>query len=1105
MGVSERVADYLYAPRDTIVTPLLPLWYPLWVESNFSFLIGASHPDELVDTALQKRLPGISLTDRDSVAGIVQAREALRRYPDGTRFQLIVGACVTISHSDTPGDTPIDQVLCAPMGHQVMRNSDGRIWSADPQTQRNEQTSSVLLIARTRDGYGNLCKLLTSGALRSPKGQCRVYSQEIRRFSDGLALIITEETREPDTLVSAFKGRAWVGISRHSRPTDQILERSQRRVAQRYSLPIVATPRIVYHTPNRGALQDVLTSIRYNRPLDDAGDLLLPNRTFGLPSLAEIYERYRDHPEWISETVRVVEHVQFRLEQIEYRYPSIPRATERNEVDLLRKRVREGAQWRYPSGIPRAVSQQLESELALIQELEYQGYFLTMTEIVDFCRSNGILCQGRGSAANSAVCYCLGITAIDPVKMQLLFERFISRERAEPPDIDLDIEHRRREEVIQYVYDRYGRDYAAMVSNTVRFKRRSAVREVGKAFGFSEVILDQFAKRIGYHGYEIDEAARRSGLDTTTHRVRRFIEIALEAIDTPRHRSIHPGGFLLGAEPIARIVPVENATMPDRTVIQWDKYAVEGMGLFKLDLLGLGALTHLDFAFRLLAEHLGIDLTIALIPRDCQKTFAMLTRAETVGVFQLESRAQMAMLPRMRPTRFYDLVIEISIVRPGPITGGMVHPYLRRRAGEEAVWYPHPDVEPILERTLGVPLFQEQVMKLAVTAANYTPGEADQLRRDMAAWRQRGRIEEHHHRIVEGMVKKGIERTFAEGVFEQIRGFGEYGFPESHAASFAQIAYATAWMRAHYPVIFTCALLNAWPMGFYSPSTIIHDAMRFGVEVRSVDILASSWECTLESRSVDSPHDATSSGDSAFAIRIGLRFIKGLGREDWERIRTIRKKIRVTHDETVSNQRITRFLSTLHLDRDRAVRLAEAGAFDSLGIDRRRAIWLAMGTEHPIGGNALSVEVDRAVNFRYLQDFERLIWDYRATGHSTQAHPMEPYRAWLASRNYPTASEVRSLDHDAPVSFIGMVICRQRPATASGTVFMTLEDETGFVNLIVWRSRYEAMKNVLLTTTVLGVQGSLQKRDGVAHLIVREVWNVTLPSTAVEMASRDFF
>jgi error-prone DNA polymerase len=1108
-----------------------PPFVPLWCSSAFSFLVGASHPAELVERAADLGCAGIALTDRDSLGGVVEAWQATRdlegreptgreprgREPEertagGEALPLLIGAEVTVTRGDPTAVEALDP---------------GAGWFR------------ILLYATTREGYGNLAALISRGRLRRPKGESLVTIAEVTELSGDLLLIWNEESGGEEDLAAllpAFAGRAWVGISRHFRSRERRTERVLITAAAKFDLPIVALPRILYHDASRREVQDVLTGIRRGAVLDDIADLLMPNASFGVPSPQAVRQVYRDHPEWVAETQRIAGRCRFSLGEIRYRYPSETRPDGMTDIAWLRELTRVGAagrypRERYPDGPPREITAQLERELSLIEELDYSGYFLTMAEIVEFCRREGIICQGRGSAANSIVCYCLGITAIDPVRMNLLFERFISRERAEPPDIDLDIEHHRREEVIQHVYRRYGRDRAAMVANIVRFRRRSAVREVGAVFGLSDITLDQMAKLLGHHELSLAEAAEQAGLDVTTPRVAAFLRAAEAVRGLPRHLSIHPGGFLLGRDPIARIVPLENATMEGRTVIQWDKHGVEGMSLFKVDLLGLGALTHLDYAFRLLERHLDISLNLAAIPMDVPRVYAMLRKADTVGVFQLESRAQMAMLPRLRPQEFYDLVVEISIVRPGPITGGMVHPYLRRRRGEEAIEYPHPELEPILAKTLGVPLFQEQVMKLAMVAADYTPGEADQLRRDMAAWRQTGRIEKHQTRIIERMVARGIEREFAERVFEQIRGFGEYGFPESHAASFSLIAYATAWVRAFYPAVFTCALLNAWPMGFYSPAGIVSDARRHGVALRPMDVLSSEWECTLEERGggVPGAGGPDAPGDAHLAVRIGLRYVKGLGTGDWEKIRRVRGQESWAGSGSTG---LTRFFRRCGLDSDTQVALAQAGALRSITGDRRSSVWEGIydpvekpeispeGTmtcaEGPVGGGItpdngkeyplfINNLVDTAeVTFAALPHAEEIAWDYLAGSHSTQAHPLEPYRAWLEERAYPSAASVARAAHDTRISVIGMVICRQRPSTAGGTVFMTLEDETGFINLILWPDRFQKLRTILLTGSFLGVRGTVQQAEGVVHVVVDDAWHPELPHPAIATASRDF-
>ncbi|MEE8591505.1 MAG: error-prone DNA polymerase, partial [Spirochaetia bacterium] len=715
-----------------------------------------------------------------------------------------------------------------------------------------------------------------------------------------------------------------------------------------------------------------------------------------------------------------------------------------------------------------------------------------------------------------AVCYCLGVTAVDPVRMELLFERFISRERNEPPDIDLDIEHRRREEVIQYVYDTYGRERAAMVANFIRYRLRSAVRDVGKALGLPATTLDRVAKLLPHYGRELRPALEQTGLDLSNPMHRRLAELSEQILDFPRHLSIHPGGFLLGSDPVITFVPVENATMPERTVIQWDKRDVEDMNLFKVDLLGLGALTHLDYCFRLLKEHRGIDLSMAEVPADDPEVFDMIGRADTVGVFQIESRAQMAMLPRLKPRSYYDLVVEISIVRPGPIVGGMVHPYLKRRKGEEPVEYPHPSLIPVLKKTLGVPLFQEQVMRLAMVAADYSPGEADQLRRDMAAWRSSGRIERHREKLIRRMIAKGIAQEFAERVYQQILGFGEYGFPESHAASFALIAYCTAWMKCHYPAEFTCALLNAWPMGFYAPSTIVEDARRRGVEVRPIDVLASDWLCTLEaleSETCGTGLDLTEA-PARFAVRMGLRFVKGLGEEDWQRIKDARSR---SDGMTVRD-----FALRTGIGEGALAALSQCGALGALAGNRREALWEVSGAgrwrragergapppptdrQNQRLSEPLLKGEEIMPGFSVLNQLESIGWDYLSTGHSVRGHPLEPFREELRRQGLPDARGLAEKQDGDRVSYAGMVICRQRPMTAGGVVFMTLEDENGFVNLVVWSSVFEKYRKVILSSSLLGVSGSLQCKDGLVHLIVDSFWKTKLYRLPASTDSRDF-
>jgi len=1030
-----------------------PPYVPLWCKSNYSFLEGASHPEELVEACRRNGLAAMALTDRNGVYGIVRAHvQALQ-----AGIHLIAGSQIGLR--------------------------DG---------------SEILLLAQNRKGYGNLCRLLTNGHLRSSKGTCTPGLDEVCRRNPGLiALWIgrggpeapAEGGPEPvlERLKTAFEDRLYILLARHRRAEEILREIRLRELADRFGLPTVAAVEVLYHTPERRRLQDVLTCIREGVTLSTAGRHIRPNDQHALTPPDDLARLFMDDPESVGRTREIADRCSFSLQELRYRYP-LERVPEgKTSIQYLRDRTFEGAARRMGEKFRDQIPQ-LEKELELIQELEYEGYFLTMYEIVEYCRRQKILCQGRGSAANSAVCFALGITSVDPTQVELLFERFLSRERAEPPDIDLDIEHNRREEVIQHMYEKYGRNRAAMVANVVRYRYRSAIREVGKALAISATSLDRLAKLVSHESWS-DAFIAQAGLDPQNQALRHLASLVEEIQDFPRHLSIHPGGFLLGHRPVHELVPIENATMDGRTVIQWDKEDVEQAGLFKVDLLGLGALTHLHLCFDLMRLHRGQDMSLATLPRGDAATFDMICRSDTVGVFQIESRAQMAMLGRLKPRSYYDLVIEISIVRPGPITGGMVHPYLRRRNGDEEVDYPHPSLVPVLRKTLGIPLFQEQVMQLAMVAADYTPGEADQLRRDMAAWRRSGRIERHHRRLVTRMVRKGIEHEFAERIFNQIRGFGDYGFPESHAASFAHIAYATAYLKCHYPAEFVCALLNAQPMGFYEPATIVNDARRHGTAVRPVCIRASDWDCTLEpapSRTSSAP----------FAVRMGLRYVSGLGDADGRRLSDTARKRPFQSLQDVGRRS--------GLRQDKLETLAEAGAFECFGLDRRGALW-------QVHGIATSQEPALPVNNRVspprfppLSGLETVAWDHQAADHSTRGHLLKPLRSQLAAHGLPTARQINRMRDGRRVRYAGMVICRQRPGTAKGVTFMTLEDETGFVNLVIWERTFKGYSLLAKTLSCMGVTGKLQVGEGVTHLVVEKIWKPKLDTGASRHKSRDF-
>ncbi len=1110
------------------------IYAPLWCKSVYSFLEGASHPDELVEEAHRLGIRSLALTDRDGVYGLVRAHKRAQELG----IHLIAGAEVSID--------------------------DG---------------TRIILLAMNRSGYAHLCQLISTGRLRCPKGTSQVTWTEVCEHAPGLIalwggvgsrlLADTPPGPEAAMLRDAFGDRLYALLTRHRETHDARREYRLRERARVLDLPLVAGMEVLYHTPTRRPLQDVLTCIRHGVTLRTAGTSIHPNDEHYLRAPHGFAELYSDDPLALEATEIVAARCTFSLAEITYRYPVEKLPDGRDAAHHFRDLTYAGAATRYPEGIPDDVCAQVDKELDLIHELQFEGYFLTMWEIVQFCRREGILCQGRGSAANSAVCYCLGITAVDPVRMGLLFERFLSRERNEPPDIDLDIEHNRREEAIQHVYHHYGRTHAAMVANFIRYRAKSAVRDVGKVLGLPETALERLAKLLSHHDFPTAETLRAAGFDPDNPAHSHLLRLTQEIEDVPRHLSIHPGGFLLGHEPVHSLVPIENGTMADRTVIQWDKDDIEELGLFKVDLLGLGALNVVHKAFDLIEAHHGEEWTLATIPPDDAATFAQIQEGDTVGVFQIESRAQMAMLPRLRPRNYYDLVIEVSIVRPGPITGGMVHPYLRRRNGEEEVTYPHPCLEPVLKKTLGIPLFQEQVMQLAMVAADYTPGEADQLRRDMAAWKKSGRILRHRDRLVSRMMKKGIAREFAERVFEQIQGFGEYGFPESHAASFALIAYATAWLKQHYPSAFLCAMLNAQPMGFYSPATLVEDSKRHGVDVLPIDVLFSDWDCTLEKGNSEwrIVHEEKTAHDQAqdkllerrkasargknkdlkdgkdlndkghshapqenapplahtllvresatdyspgnvsqqktlstincqLSTRMGLRYVKGLQESEGQRIVTARNDAPFDSLED--------FALRTRLHHGALTRLAEAGAFAAFQHDRRSALWKTLGLDRDLH-TQLNVQTPEAdAPLTPLHAAEAIHWDYAFTGHSTHGHPISPYRETLSAQGLPDAATIGTLKNGTRTRYAGLVICRQRPGTANGVVFMTLEDESGLVNLVIWEAVYKKHKTLVKTQPFLGVTGKLQVQSGVTHLVAEDLWVPETKLTTEETKSRNF-
>lgn len=1012
------------------------IYAPLWVKSNFSFLEGASHPEELIERAHALSLPAIALTDREGLYGIVQAHTKAKELG----IKLIIGSQIDIVSS--PDQPP----------------------------------SPLILLVRNRAGYQNLCRLISDRKRHTQRPAPHPPLETLASYARGIICL----SPTPNHLVQLreiFPDTLYALIARHRHDAEQEPSHHLRATADRLSIPLIGSNEVLYHDRLRRPLQDTLTCIRHGVDILNATPYLRPNSEHDLRPSHEMYRLFSDHPEMLHRSNEVAQRCTFSLSELSYRYPTQDRPDGLCESDWLRALTYEGAKRHYPDGLTSKTRRQIERELSLIHELDYGGYFLTMWEIVQFCRRQNIFCQGRGSAANSIVCYCLGITAVDPIRLDLLFERFISKERSEPPDIDLDIEHERREEVIQWVYDRYGRDHAAMVANVVRYRAKAAARDIGKALCIPPAALDRASKLLGSRFASPGrELLTQCGLDPDTPRHGQYLKLVDEIQDFPRHLSIHPGGFLLGHDPVHSIVPIEPASMPGRTIIQWDKYSVEAMGLFKVDLLGLGALTHIHKSLDLLRQHHGLSLELTTVPHEDPPTYEMISRGDTVGVFQIESRAQMSMLPRLRPRTYYDLVVQVAIVRPGPIQGNMVHPYLQRRTEAEPPQYPHPRLEPVLAKTLGVPIFQEQVMKIAMLVGGYSPGEADQLRRDMAAWKFTGRIERHHDKLVSRMIDNGLAPEFAEKVFSQIRGFGEYGFPESHAASFALLAYITAYLRCHYPAAFACALLNSLPMGFYAPATIVEDIKRRGVSIRPIDVCRSDWDCTLE---VD--HKEPS-------IRMGMRYVSGLSDRD-------RKALAHTPKDVTTLQQ---FVRSSQLPLSSLQRIAEAGGFDPLVSNRRRALWLlneltaARSDPLPLSWSPASKQQSL---FAPLDQSEAIFWDHQASRHSTRGHPLAQFRFLLSRQSCHSADALNRLRDGKKAKYVGVVICRQQPGTATGVTFCTLEDETGLVNLVLWRNVYDRFSVIVRTASILGVSGTIQAEAGVVHLIAQRLWRPQLTDT----------
>ena len=1037
----------------------LPEYAELLCCSNFTFLRGASHAEELVARAQTLGYTALAITDECSMAGIARAHLAAKK----ARLPLMVGSQFRVQG-------------------QGARTGD----------------FTLALLATSLQGYGNLCEFITRLRRSSEKGTYRLTLAAMDPDALGDCVAIAVPPRHATLaqtdatarwLLDAFLGRCWLGVTQLRLMDDEIHLQRLRQASALTAVPLVAVGDVHMHVRSRKPLQDVLTATRIGRPLTDCGYALTPNAEQHLRTRLRLAQCFP--PDLLAETLHIAQRCTgWSLDEMRYQYPAEVVPPGLTPAQHLRALTEAGAHERWPEGVPTPIRAQIEHELTLITELGYEHYFLTVHDIVAFARSQGILCQGRGSAANSAVCYCLGITAVDPARSSLLFERFISRERNEPPDIDVDFEHERREEVIQYLYRKYGRDRAALTATVISYRPRSTVRDVGKALGFDEATLMRLAS--GHRWWDEDGLAdtrlREAGLDPDSLAVRQLVTLVRQLLGFPRHLSQHTGGFVLTSGPLARLVPIENASMPDRTVIQWDKDDLDAMGLLKVDVLALGMLTAIRKALDFIGQRRGRPMPMHTIPDKDDATFDMICAADTVGVFQIESRAQMAMLPRLRPRTFYDLVVEVALVRPGPIQGGAVHPYLRRRQGKEPVDYPK-GLEAALERTLGVPVFQEQCMQIAMIAADFTPGEADGLRRAMGAWRRTGGLGAYEHRLIDGMTRNGYPLDFAQRVVEQVKGFSSYGFPESHAVSFALLVYDSCWIKCHHPAEFLAAMLNSQPLGFYSPSQLVQDAQRHGVQVRPADVSHSDWDCTLEDMP---PPDAPGRP----VVRLGLRLVSGLSKDEAERIRSTRRERPFGSTEDLALR--------AGLDRQALKHLAAADALQSLAGHRRQQVWDASALQSAPAILRRAPVNEAMLHLEEAPEGEAIVWDYASTGLTLRRHPLALLREQLNARRFMTAAQLQSAPGGRLVRACGIVTCRQQPDTSQGVVFVTLEDETGVVQVIVWRALRERQRNELTRSRLMAVHGVWQRDGDVCNLIAGRLENLTPLLGRLAPQSRDF-
>jgi len=1038
----------------------LPLYAELHCISNYSFLRGASFPEELIERAARLGYRALAITDECSLSGVVRAHIAAKEH----NIQLIIGSEFALQ--------------------------DG---------------VRFVLFATDRASYGYLSRLITVARRQAEKGGYYLTRKIVEQHHpEGCLALWLPEFKDAERkqaiddeslqwLVKCFPQHCWIAVELLLSGDDHQRLQTLLTLGETHHVPLVACGDVHMHRRNRRALQDTLTAIRLGKPLAQLGYELFPNGERCLRSrqrLQKIYPRLL-----LEETVRIAERCRFSLDELRYEYPRELVPTGHTPQTWLRELTERGMQRRWPEGTPDKVKKAVEHELALVDEMVYAPYFLTVHDIVQYARGAGILCQGRGSAANSAICYCLGITEVDPDRMQLLFERFISRERNEPPDIDVDFEHERREEVIQYIYRKYGRERAALAATVITYRARSAVRDVGKAIGMSLDQVDRLAKSIfWWHRVDvIQQQLHENGFSLHNPLIKRLVMLVRQILGFPRHLSQHVGGFVISQGKLSHLVPIENASMAERTVIQWEKDDLEALGLLKIDILALGMLSAIRKALGYVSAYTRQSITLADIPPEDPAVYRMIQQADTVGVFQIESRAQMSMLPRLKPRNYYDLVIEIAIIRPGPIQGNMVHPYLRRRSGEETVAYPSEAVRAVLSRTLGVPIFQEQVMQLAMVAAGFSAGEADQLRRSMAAWKRRGGLEQFEGRLLQGMKARGYSEQFAQQIFNQIKGFGEYGFPESHSASFALLAYASSWLKCYHQAAFTCAVLNSQPMGFYAPAQLVADARRHGVQVLPVDVKVSEYDSTLEFADNQSLSDMANTKPS---LRLGLRLIKGLSSTGIGNIIRVREQRSFTSVQDLATR--------AQLNRKDMECLAAANALKSLSGDRHRAYWQVAGIENSIPVFETPRFTEGDVMLPKPSEGQNIVADYATTGLTLGRHPLALLRDRLCRRRIRKAEELWELNNGSKVTTAGLVICRQRPGSAGNVVFVTLEDETGQTNVVVWPHLAESQARELVKARLLAVQGKVQHEDGVLHVIASRLEDLSQWLGTLTTHSRDF-